>query len=141
VWSCWKIQPAANHLLQDLVPLSHSEICEEITLKIMKELNFMQHPLGKHITQMEISALHIFYDRTDQEFSIFDISHHCKEQDFEICAIQLVTKTANLIILSLYRAPSGDALDATLKYLYKPKSEFIICGDINNLNENNQKNK
>jgi hypothetical protein len=32
-------------------------------------------------------------------------------------------------------------LDATLKYLYNPKSEFLICGDrnINYLNENNQK--
>jgi hypothetical protein len=47
----------------------------------------------------------------------------------------------------LYRAPSGDVneflirLDATLKYLYNPKSEFIIHGDINinYLNENNQK--
>jgi hypothetical protein len=66
----------------------------------------------------------------------------------EICAIQLLlTKTANLIILSLYRAPSGDVneflkrLDAILKYLYGPKSKFIICGDINinYLNENNRK--
>jgi exonuclease III len=61
----------------------------------------------------------------------------------EICAILLVTKTANLI--SLYTAPSGDVneflkrLDAILKCLYSPKSEFIICGDINinYLNENN----
>jgi hypothetical protein len=57
--------------------------------------------------------------RTDQHFSKIYISHHCKEQDFEICAIQLITKTSNLIILSLYRAPSGDvneflrSLDAT----------------------------
>jgi hypothetical protein len=43
-----------------------------------------------------------------QHFNKIDISHHCKEQDLEICAIQLVTKTANLIILSMYRAPSGD---------------------------------
>jgi exonuclease III len=65
----------------------------------------------------------------------------------EICAIQLVTKTANLIILSMYRAPSGGIneflkrLDAILKYLYSPKSEFIVCGDINvnYLNENNHK--
>jgi hypothetical protein len=46
--------------------------------------------------------------KTDQQFSKMDITHHCKEQDFEICAIQLVTKTSNQIILSLYRAPSGD---------------------------------
>jgi hypothetical protein len=41
-------------------------------------------------------------------FNKIDISHQCKEQDLEICAIQLVTKAANLIILNLYRAPSGD---------------------------------
>jgi hypothetical protein len=72
------------------------------------------------------------------------ISQHCKEQDFEICAIQLVTKISNLIILSLYRAPSGDVnellrrLDSTLKYLHNPKSDFITCGDknVNYLNRN-----
>jgi hypothetical protein len=75
--------------------------------------------------------------RADQHFSKSDISHHCKEQDFEICAVQLVTKACNLITLSLYRAPSGDVnkflrrLDATLKHLYNPKSEFIICRGIN----------
>jgi hypothetical protein len=88
--------------------------------------------------------------RTDQHFSKIDISHHCKEQGFKIYAIQLVTKTCNLIILSLYRAPSGDVneflrrLDATLKYQCNPESEFIICRDLNTnyLNENNQrKNK
>jgi hypothetical protein len=49
-----------------------------------------------------------------------DISHHCKEQDLEICAVQLQTKTCNLNIPSLYRSSSGDfnrflrGLDATL---------------------------
>jgi exonuclease III len=65
----------------------------------------------------------------------------------KICAIQLETKTCKLIIINLYRAPSGDfnqflkRLDTTLKYLYNPKSKFIICGDINidYLNESNQK--
>jgi hypothetical protein len=85
--------------------------------------------------------------RADKHFSKIDISHHCTEQDFEICAIQLVTKTFNLIILILYRDPSGDVneflrrLDATLKYLYNPRSEIIICRDINikYLNKNNRK--
>jgi hypothetical protein len=66
---------------------------------------------------------------------------------FLICAIQLVTKTSNLIMLSLYRASSGDVheflrrSDGTLKYLYNPKSEFIISRDINikYINENNNK--
>jgi hypothetical protein len=62
----------------------------------------------------------------------------------EICAIKLKLKH---LILSIYRAPSADfnefikRLDATLKYLYNPKSEFFICGYINTdyLNENNLK--
>jgi exonuclease III len=75
--------------------------------------------------------------RTDQHFSKIDISHRCKEQDFEICAIQLLIKTSNVIALSLYRAPLGEVnefltrLCAILKYLYDSKCEFIICGDIN----------
>jgi hypothetical protein len=87
------------------------------------------------------------YVRTDQHFSKIDIYHCYKAQDFEISAIQLVTKTSNLIILSLCRASSGEVneylrrLDEFLKYLYNPKSEFINCGDINikYLSENNQK--
>jgi hypothetical protein len=82
--------------------------------------------------------------RTDQHFSKTDISLHCKDQNFEICAIHLVIITSNLIILSLYRAPSGEVsefLNATLKCMYNPKSEFIIWADISikYLNKNNHK--
>jgi hypothetical protein len=62
--------------------------------------------------------------------------HHCKEQVLEICAVQLETKTSEVIMLSLYRASSGDfsqfveRLDVTLKYLYNPRSEYLIFGDI-----------
>jgi exonuclease III len=87
--------------------------------------------------------------KTHQHFSKIDIFHNCNEQDFESCAIQLVTKTSHLIILSLYSAPSGEIseflrrLDSTLKHLYNPKSEFIIFGDINinYLNESSQEKK
>jgi hypothetical protein len=83
---------------------------------------------------------------TDQHFSKTDISHCCKEQVFEICEIQLLTKISNLIIISLYKTPPGDfngflsRLCATIKYLYSKKSEFMIWGDINMIyvNENNQ---
>jgi hypothetical protein len=74
--------------------------------------------------------------KKDKCFNKIDISHQCTEQNLKICAIQLETKTSNLIILGLYRSPSGDfnqflkGLDATLKYLYNPKSEFLTCGDI-----------
>jgi hypothetical protein len=65
--------------------------------------------------------------RTDQYFSKIDISHHCKGQDFEMYASQVVTKTSNLILLSVYTAFSGEVneflrrLDAVLKYLFNKK--------------------
>jgi hypothetical protein len=76
-----------------------------------------------------------------------DILQNCGEKDLEICAVELETKASKFIILSLYRAPTGDfnqflkKLDDTLKYLHKPKVEFLICGDINTdyLLESNRK--
>jgi hypothetical protein len=59
------------------------------------------------------------------------------EQTLEVCPVKLETKSFNLRILALYRASSADfnqfmkRLDDTLKYLNNPKSEFLICGDIN----------
>jgi hypothetical protein len=67
----------------------------------------------------------------------------------EICAVELEAEASKLMTLSLYRAPTGEFnqfiknLDDTLKYLYKPKAEFLICGDINTnyLIESNVKNQ
>lgn len=54
----------------------------------------------------------------------------------KICAIKLKTKTSNLFVLSLYRAPPGDfnqflwGFDVTLKYQFNSKTEFVICPNI-----------
>jgi hypothetical protein len=66
-----------------------------------------------------------------------NITLKCRGRDLEIFAVEIETETSKLIVLSLYRAPTGDFnwfienLDDTLKYLYEPKTEFLICGDIN----------
>jgi len=55
----------------------------------------------------------------------------------EICAKELETKSSKLIILSLYRVPTGDFnqflknLDDALKHPYKSKPELLIHGNIN----------
>jgi exonuclease III len=92
--------------------------------------------------------VHIFV-REDQGFNKSDTSLNCAEQTLEVCAVELETKSSNLSILTSYRASSANLnqfikrLDATLKYLYNPKSEFLICGDINVdcLNDNWKKKK
>jgi hypothetical protein len=50
--------------------------------------------------------LHIFV-RKDQSYNKTDISLHSTEQVLEICAILLETKAFDLVILSLYRAPTN----------------------------------
>jgi hypothetical protein len=63
-----------------------------------------------------------------------------------VYAIFTVT-TMEKEILTFYRALSANfdqfikRLDGTLKYLYNPNSQFLICVDINvnYLNDNNQK--
>jgi hypothetical protein len=65
------------------------------------------------------------------------IFHITVKNNLEICAVLLETKACNLIILSLCRTLLGDinrsvsGINATLKYLYNTKCEFLICGDIN----------
>jgi DNA-binding transcriptional MocR family regulator len=73
----------------------------------------------------------------DLNVNKIDILHNCREKYLEIYAVELETEASKLIVLSIYRAPTENfnqflkKLDDTLKYLYKPKTEFLICGDIN----------
>jgi len=89
------------------------------------------------------------YIHENLKFTKINLLKHCKEQDIEIVAIKLKLKKGNLIIFSVYRAPSGNfdyflnKLDNILNSLLKHKAEFIICGDfnINYLEINNKKNQ
>jgi hypothetical protein len=44
----------------------------------------------------------------DLSVNKIDISHNYIEKDLEMCAVELETEASKLIILSLYRAPTGD---------------------------------
>jgi hypothetical protein len=67
---------------------------------------------------------------------MIDLSHYCFEKFIEVCAAQ-INVSNHRIMLCIYRSPSGNfgefavQLDLILKYLHKPKVEFLICGDFN----------
>jgi len=75
--------------------------------------------------------------REDVHFSEINLSEHCKEKDLEITALKVNFKKVSLIIMCLYRAPSGDLkyfcdhLEEILLSLYNPKIQLILCGDFN----------
>jgi exonuclease III len=70
-------------------------------------------------------------------FSITDLKKFCLEQDFEISAISTTSPSTNIVIICIYRSPTGNftqfikSLDRTLNHLTKPNTKFIICGDFN----------
>jgi hypothetical protein len=70
-------------------------------------------------------------------FNCVDLSKFCEEKTIELCAIQLESKDKCFLIICVNTAPSGDfnlflqLFDEALKSLYKPKAEFLICGDLN----------
>jgi hypothetical protein len=128
----------------DILCLSEHHMVEQGLL----HLSISGYQLGPSFCRKRLQRGGVcIFVKIDQHFNNTDISHHCKEQDLEISAMQLVTKTENLIILSMYRAPSADIyeflkiLDVILQYLYSSKSKFIICCHIsaNYLNEKNRK--
>jgi len=66
-----------------------------------------------------------------------ELDKYCKEQDIEACMIKLTSTLHNILIMTVYRAPSGNfnlflkKLDDVLKSLYRADLKVIICGDIN----------
>jgi exonuclease III len=73
----------------------------------------------------------------DLEYVSNSLDKCCKEKDIEVCAITLNITLIQLIILAIYRSPSGNFtnflknLDSVLNTWYSNKTEFVICGDIN----------
>jgi exonuclease III len=70
-------------------------------------------------------------------FTNIPLEGNCKEQDIEVCAVKLNLSNTKIIIISIYRLPSGNfkyflkKLDTILNTLHSNKEEFIICGDVN----------
>jgi len=71
------------------------------------------------------------------ENNMIDLSQYFIEKVTEECAVQINIGNHFIILLCIYKFPSGNfgelvvQLDLILKYLYKPKVEFIIRGDFN----------
>lgn len=85
--------------------------------------------------------------RNDINFNNISLSKFSREKDLELCAVELELKSGNLIVIGLYRSPSGDfkhflnLLENTLQHIHEKKHEYMFCGDFNidYLTENTKK--
>jgi exonuclease III len=73
------------------------------------------------------------------KFSNINLQKHCKEQDFEIAAVQLKLKKKNVIVFLNFL----NKLDSVLSSLHNYQTGFIIWGNINinYLGTNNKENQ
>ena len=74
---------------------------------------------------------------------------YSKEMDIEICAIKIHTPSCAIVIVMVYKSPTGDVtyflnkLEAVIDQLYNNTTNIILCGDfnINYLSDNKKKQK
>ena len=75
--------------------------------------------------------------RHNIQSTTIDLSNFCRERLFEICAIEINSKSKKIIVGCIYRSPSGDIaqflelLEDTLSYQYKCSITLMLCGDWN----------
>ena len=87
-------------------------------------------------TLYEKRGVHIFVQESLRYVKI-DVEKHCKDKDFEVCAIKIHLNMKSACIITIYRTPTGNfdlfisKLDTILRKLYTVTTEYIICGDIN----------
>jgi exonuclease III len=81
------------------------------------------------------------------EYSKIDVTKYCKDQDIDICMLNLKTTSFSSHIMAVYRASTGNfnlflnRLDDSIKSIYRVNLSRISCGDINiaYLTENDRK--
>jgi hypothetical protein len=67
------------------------------------------------------------------DFDVISTHRTCKENDLEICAVQICLPKITIVIITIYRTPTGNynyflrKLDSFLNLLHTKKIEFVIC--------------
>jgi len=70
-------------------------------------------------------------------FANINLDKYSKEMDIEICAIRMHTPSCTIVVVMVYRSPTGDVtyflntLETAIDQLYNNTTNIIICGDIN----------
>jgi exonuclease III len=130
-----------NELLLSIYSVKPQIICLSEHHMKYDEINTLHIPSYKlsanfSRTTLKCGGVCIFV-HNDIQFTNISLLNHNKEQDLEITAIKIKFPTKNVIVFCIYRAPSGDMdyflchIDKLLNHLYKPKTDFILCGDLN----------
>ena len=115
----------------------------------LKNINLGYYTLGSQYCRQshKQGGVSIFVPSNIQ-FHTINLDHFNKEKDLEICALKIGLPQENLIIICIYRSPTGNfkyfinQLEVILNSLYKISTYLILCDfNINHLevcSRNNQ---
>jgi exonuclease III len=132
-----KLNLLANFLYSELIHIvcltEHHLKDHEMNLALMEHYKLS----AKFCRQQYRNGGTCIFVHESIEYDIIPTDHICKEKDLEMCAIKLILQKINIVIIVIYRSPSGNygyflrKLESFLKSLYTIRTEYIICGDIN----------
>jgi hypothetical protein len=83
----------------------------------------------------------MYFVNNNQISSNLNLDNYCNGKVIEVCAIQLNILSKKFYILKIYRSLSGNFsnfmihLEQIQHLIYNPSIDFIMCGDINCLEE------
>ena len=70
-------------------------------------------------------------------YSTIELNQYCHDKTLEMCTIKLHLKSFKLIVLCVYRAPTGDInlffkqLEMILSKIIQSHGTLVVCGDLN----------
>jgi len=141
-----------NEFLLSLLPETPHLICFSEHHSHYDEINNIHIPeynLAANYCRRKLKCGGVsIFVQEDIKFSTINLTKFNKDQDLEISAVKLKILNTNIIVFCTYRAPTGDIdyflknIDVILNRYFKPRTEIIICGDLNiNFMDNKSNNK
>lgn len=108
-------------------------------MKNISEISFLQHSCVSSYFRCKFKSggVCIFLRNSITKYKVVDLSSLCVEKDFEVQGITISVDAYKVLILVIYRSPSGDInlylkqLGSLLDNHYNKNLKLIICGDFN----------
>jgi hypothetical protein len=101
-------------------------------------VNIENYSLGSNFSRCRYQKGGVcIFMRDDVCFGHVNLFNYCVEKILEICALKLEFNGSGLIMVCLDISPAGEfyqflhLLEQALLFLYRPSTEFLVCGDCN----------
>ena len=70
-------------------------------------------------------------------YTNINLDQYIREKELEVCALKLQVLSKSIVVICIYRSPSGDftyflnQLEFILNKLFKLSTNIVLCGDFN----------